>query len=874
MRLGMIKRMSSLLLFGFLFLLLWNQGSPIAKAATPTFKEKEVVISGEGEVYQLEILNQVAGSKYKWSSSDKSVVKVSNQGLLTSVSGGTATIKCKITYPSKKTKNLYCTVTVTIPAEDIDINNTKLDNGAHIMLVGTSYNFNRTITPKNSSDDTFWYIDASDSDTNPDAVRIDNPYNGTVTAMRTGKIVLVAAAVQNASLEDAQASEIKDAVIIEVVGTAAEVISAEMTNSKTIKVVFGKAINSSTVINTNGTLSNNVQVSRLVGSNGETAKDPGMLSASLSGNSTVLTITAGNYFQGDYGVTFYNSIRTASGEALYQDYFKLSYNKEITYDDTTNTDTDTSDNSSDDTTTVDTVIPKLASVSLDDSGTLNIITFSEKMDFTDLTVSDATTLSSSVKAQPATISYLNNKANYAVSSDGKSLYINLSAIDSDDYNKSFQVTLSGLTDTSGNYIANNYVTAVLRTDTSAQPQARPISVLRTSYNTVSAIFTRSIKTAGYAYVNGSICYGVVDSDNPKMINYTIPSYLTYLSGVQTVSIGYWNSYNVIATDDYASRMYEFSVYFTTEDIRPILVSYSFNSELNILTLTFNENVKLLVNQGTLTYTMGSSQYDKYTGSLYYTEASTVNNVIEINLSNLSLYGDYTFTLAEGFILDYYNNKSYSKTITISKVSGDGIANQLAEPYLIQQSTVNHSLIYVYFADKIDPATAQNPDNYSVASATIQEVNLISNTSDGAVVRLTMVKGSITTTGERAVTVTGIKGYNGSASQMADYTAKVSLSENVDPQLLSVKYNATTKNTIELTFNEAIKGSMTVSVRERTSQTILGSTVTVSGTKVIITLTSIPADGTYVNIYILSNSITDSSGNESIISPELSAFINY
>jgi uncharacterized protein YjdB len=119
-------------------MLLWNQSSPIVKAATPVLKETEVEISGAGEVYQLTILHKVANSKYQWSSSSKSVVTVNSNGLLTSVKKGTATIKCKITYPSQKTKNLYCNVTVTVPASDIEINNSNLDNGAHVMVVGTT----------------------------------------------------------------------------------------------------------------------------------------------------------------------------------------------------------------------------------------------------------------------------------------------------------------------------------------------------------------------------------------------------------------------------------------------------------------------------------------------------------------------------------------------------------------------------------------------------------------------------------------------------------------------------------------------------------------------------------------------------------------
>ena len=94
--------------------LLWLQGESDAFAATPSFKETKVEIIGEGETYQLDIKNKVDGSKYKWSSTNTKVARVSSKGLVTSVGKGSATIRCIITYPTNKTKTLNCKVTVII----------------------------------------------------------------------------------------------------------------------------------------------------------------------------------------------------------------------------------------------------------------------------------------------------------------------------------------------------------------------------------------------------------------------------------------------------------------------------------------------------------------------------------------------------------------------------------------------------------------------------------------------------------------------------------------------------------------------------------------------------------------------------------------
>jgi hypothetical protein len=875
MKISNLKRLRFLLVLGFLLPLLWNQNSTIAKAATPSFKKEEIEISGVGEVYRLEVLNKKEKSTYQWSSSNSKVAKVSSRGVITTVNKGFTRIKCRITYASGKTKNLYCDVSVIIPATEIKINYTSEKNGAYVMMVGESYNFNRTITPSNSSDKTYWSIDASNTEANPNAIRIDNSSNGTVTALRRGKVVLVATAAKQSTAKAAEDSYVKDAVIIEVVGASAEVVSAEIINSQKIRVVFGTAIRESTVVNSSGNLSSNIMVAQLDDSSGNTAKDPGILTASLSSDSKTLTITSSNYFQGRYGITFSNSILTTEGKAIYKDYFELNYSDGSTPEDTVE-DTDDTDDSDPDDSVIDTGAPRVASTVLDDNGMTTIITFTEKMDFSKFKVTDAKALSSASTVQSSTISFLNSESNYNFSSDGKSILINLSGINAEDYNKAFTVAISNITDIAGNELESDSIVVSVHTETALKAQARPISVVRSSYDTITATFSRSIRTPGYVTINNSgYYYGEVDSDNNKKVNYKISAYDATLTGTQTVSIGHWDSYNVILNDTYANEMHDFKVYFITEKVRPVLTSYDFNSDLNILTLKFSEKVSLNSDKGSLEYTMASYHQDNNIGSLNYSEASTVDNVIEITLSNITLYGDYTFTLPEGFVLDNYQNLSNSRKITIYK-NGDEEegANKLAEPYSIYQSEVNHSFVYIEFADKLDVTTALDINNYNISGATVEELKLISNTVNGATVRLTLGKGTIAATGDKKISISGLKGYNGSSSQMADYSTQLKLIENKVPELLNIKYDATAKNVIVLTFSEQIKGSMLLTVQERSTGNSIGNTVTVSGDKVSITLGSIPNDGTYLQIYVHYNGIIDLNDNESTINPVLNAFVNY
>lgn len=873
------RRIAYLFVFGIILFISWNHGSSLAKAAAPAFKEKKIEIDSIGKTYQLEILNKVKGSTYKWSSSDTSVAKVTSKGLITTMNKGSAEIKCKITYSSKKTKTIYCYITVTIPADKIEISNVEKKNGAFIMRVGDRYNFNRTLTPTNSSDLTYWYLDASNGEANPNAVRIDDSSSGKVTALRRGKIVLVAAAAKEASQEAAKMSEIKDAIIIEVVGVSPEVISADIVNSKQIKVAFGTTIRESTIIS-GGRLSSNITIDRLADS-GTTAKDPGILTAALSSNLRTLTITASNYFDGSYSISFNNGILTTDGTALYPYSVKLKYPKDTSNENVQEDDDDYYDDPIDYDETeeeepvIDLTAPELASVELDDSGMITVINFKEKMDFSDFKVSGAKAALSTAQVQASTISFLNNKSNYSFSSDGKSIYINLTDISTLDYNKVFLVTISGLTDTSGNKLAEGSLVVSIRTETAPKPQARPLAVMRTSYNIITATFDRSIKDPGYVMINnGSYYYGEVDADNRRLVHYKISSYDAALTGTQKVSIGHWEAYNVIAQDTYANNMYDFSVYFITEDIRPLMTNYSYNPDLKILTLTYNENVSLRTEKGYLEYAMNSGRVDTGKGYIEYAKANVFGNVIEITLKNISLYGNYTLTIPEGFVLDDYRNQSFSATATIIIGNGTEGTHALAEPFSVYQSEDNHSFIFVEFAEKLDEASAVDKTNYYMYGAVIDNAVLIRNDMNGALVRLTLTKGSVATSGKHKITVSGLKGYNGSSSEMVSYSTDINIIENKDPEFKSIQYNATTKNTIEMKFTEAIKGTMVVNVQDRSTGAAIGNTITVNGDTVYITLSVIPADGTYLKIFVTNNSITDLSGNGSTINPEYTAFVNY
>ncbi len=814
------------------------QGETVALAATPSFRETKVEIVGEDETHQLEIKDEVAGSKYKWSSSNTKVARVSSKGVVTSVGKGSANIKCKITYPNKKTKTLTCKVTVIIPATKLKINNAKEENGAHILQVGETYNFNRDIFPANSSDKTYWSLGRSDKD----CIQITNSSSGIVKAVAPGKAILIATAARTATEEDAAKSIVNDAIIIEVVAPSATVGSANITGSTEIKVVFDSPIDEKTVIGQNDVLLDSIGISLKKNIKGVIAADPGKLTAKLSADKKTLTITAANNFEGEYGINFTNKIKTTDGVAIDEYYKQLSY--------------------------VDDVPPDVAEIQLDDSGMIAKIVFTEAIDFTGFQVTGGGLLpgSSNVPADRVTTSILNNKNNYIPSEDKRSLSINLSNIAYTDFNKILTVTISGIKDMSGNIPKNYTIPVYLRTDNTPKPQARLLTIVRTGYNTLTATFDRSIEFAGYGSItNGSILTGVVDTRNPRQAHYTMLDSDAQKTGSQTISLSGWQGYNVDPKDTTSYQTHTRTVNFDVDKSSPYRVSYDFDPETSVLTLVYNKEVTLTNSTGIFNATLVTVTDEiRPNNSITYTAMTSDDpKVIKLKIGNMTLLGNYTFTLDQFFVRDNFRNYAIASSITLN--NSTGVDLELPGPYLVAQSSTNPSQIFLEFANMLDVSSAQDVRNYSIPGVTIINARLEKNTkNEGATVVLTVADGSIDITLDRPLVINGVTSYSGVYGPIVDHTVTVHLKDNKKPYFIEpAVFDKNKMNEIRLTFSEEIEGSMTVRVTQLGSYNYeIGNTVTVSGTNVIISLNSIPDRNSYLRIEIISNNIVDLSGNQS------------
>ncbi|MGB8452970.1 MAG: Ig-like domain-containing protein [Anaerocolumna sp.] len=814
-------------------------------AAKPAMSVASKTVIGENQEFKLSIKNLTKSNvkSSSWYSTNKKVVTVSD-GYVTSAGKGTAYIKCKITYKNGTVIIPSCKVTVKIPATAIEITNAQDDisnNSRQVIAVGDTYDFNSKLTPANADN----YITYTISNT--DYATVDK--KGIVMGKKPGFVTLTAKAnltkpADYKNLLD-KVLVLKDSINLEIVSKTVKVTSVELTDTTTLTVTFDEAIDEKTLLNDNKQLLNNITITTKSDSNGVIASALGTLTGSLSSDGKTFIIKTTGYFNGLYGIKFSGNIQTTDSEPLMEYYKTLSL--------------------------YDTEAPEYKNYTIDDTGLIASINFSEAMNYTGLKIEDVEQASGSSTAKASTITRLSQKSNYKASDDGKSLTIDLSLMSSVDQDKRFKIVFSGLKDRAGNYPDNDRITAYLATDTTAKPQAKLVSLVRTDTNTLTATFTRAIETPGKVLLsNGEVINGTVDEDNTKQVTYTLDSDSAKLTGKQEVNIGYWDSYNVKTSDDSADDYKEVKVNFTIVTTVPELSDYELFVETDdgesiySLILTFDKEVTLLDDDGTFIARLVTDDGDVYNDYIigYTADADDTIVTVVLDSDDLDQAGTYTITIPEEFVEDDYGNTNLEETVKIDNTEGSSTA--LPKPKAIVQSDDDASIIYVTFANQLDEDTAEDVGNYDIEDADIKSAELIDNSSGGATVELTLEEGCITKTSKYSVTISGITGYHSTYTEMEEYEALVTLHENTGPEIED--YDYTYPDTITITFDETLAGTASFQVLQDGVDLVEYSKI--SGKKVIITLEDKPTMDEEVEIVPTSyNHITDKYGNEAEIDSE-------
>ena len=173
-----------------------------------------------GESYDFNILNKIAGSAYKWTSSDAKIATVNQSGLVKAKKAGTATISCAITTGSM-TYQLVATVyvknSVNVPAKKISI-----VNKVQSLFIGDEYNLNKSFEPISSKDFVNW------TSSNTNVATVDK--NGIVKGLAEGTVKITATTSTGAS----------DSVTIKV--SAATTVSDQSSLEKALKSALATSI--------------------------------------------------------------------------------------------------------------------------------------------------------------------------------------------------------------------------------------------------------------------------------------------------------------------------------------------------------------------------------------------------------------------------------------------------------------------------------------------------------------------------------------------------------------------------------------------------------------------------------------------------------
>lgn len=895
----MKKGLAFLLSFVMVLALIGVQAPITAKAAeeiTFSCTTKSIAIGG---TYTLTV-DGVTDNKatYSWSSSQSGVAVVSSKGMITGISAGSATIKCKITLSDDSTKTLSCKVTVKehTPAESIAISNAKCDTiNAHILKVGESYDFNRTLTPATSNDKTYWYIQ------DEDYAQVDS--SGVVTAKKEGITMLVAQAGIDRIDAELPTNTVVDYVYLYIVSADAsqsnpttkpsivptrpttptitvtptptvppvmtvtptptiaptEIITPSPAPTVTetpvygeaavtrvsllsfdeLQIVFGQPVEKSTVVKTNGTLTEYIDI---VGRSN--ALDYGDLTGELSEDGMTLVLRASNGFDGIYQVSITSGIKTIHGGMI------ASYSEQKRLSDTIN--------------------PYYIETKVDEKGYINTIYFSEPIDITNLEIVGAENCSSD------TADILRYIGNYTLAEDGKSMSIDLGGIDYEDENKNLVVVMNGICDKAGNFTSPYSLRITLRADTKFRAVANLLSIERISLTEVVATFDGMLIDAGELTVGSYTVPGEVDIENEYKAIYQLNESQQKLTGKQLVTVNKWYSYYATGA---ANNTKQYIVDFTPSASSPVLkdTTISQSTEENIVittvTLVYDKNVHLLKSTGTLQVTLAGNNGYIIPMDVMYTAKEDGNKiVITIDDSQMSTSGEYTITIPAYFCADTYYNYTTEKMITV-KVDVESAA-KLAAPYEIIQDSNDANKIYVKFDSMLDKASAETIQNYIINSATPANATLIEQTENGATVCLTLPAKAIQYTGTYPIQIRNIKGYGNAMNKMDTYKTMITLVENTPPVVASAKLISS--NEVVLTFKESsqLQGYADFAVYlPGTTKDIAKYAYIAEGNTVYIELNSVTSGQVVVEPTIFCE-LHDENGNKAVLQKAYTATKSY
>lgn len=384
-----------------------------------------------------------------------------------------------------------------------------------------------------------------------------------------------------------------------------------------------------------------------------------------------------------------------------------------------------------------------------------------------------------------------------------------------------QITFVAATDLSGNIISPNPSTVTVKKGDKDGVAPTLTSVNQTGPNTFQLLFSEEIQPL-YPYDlsiksgQTSISANKVEKDpkNGRLFNVTVDS-KSILQGITTIG----TASNRVITDLSGETATFSTVYnFIRDDRAPVLMSSEIVYEDNVeyLQLTFDKPVQL-----------GAYAKASFTGSymnnhiLYELSRGPQSDIhsvkdqpTKVRIKIAGMLGPYDLKGAsyDGklFLLNVTNlygvpinevqNVKFTRNGDLN-VNGNKLALTQNNP--IQTSATDYSIkdnniIYLNFNYPVDPALAQNVQNYIIDNAQVESA--VVEASNLNRIKLTLKKDSNYFSGIRNFTIKGLRAAN-SMESFDEVRTSVNLKENIAPKVVNV--NVSNSQSLELVFSEPV-----------------------------------------------------------------------
>ncbi|MFF2174838.1 S-layer homology domain-containing protein [Lysinibacillus sp. NPDC058147] len=447
-----------------------------------------------------------------------------------------------------------------------------------------------------------------------------------------------------------------------------------------------------------------------------------------------------------------------------------------------------------------------------------------------------------------------------------------------------QITFVGAADLAGNIISPNSSTVTVKKGDKDGVPPTLSSVTQTGPNTFQLLFSEDIQPLtryDLSVKSGqtSISVNTVEKDpkNGRLFNVTVDPRSTLLGNT---TIG--TAPGSVITDLSGETATFSTLYnFIRDDKAPALLNSEivYEDSVEYLQLTFDKPVQLGVNAKasfTGSYMNNYILYEVSRGS--QSDIRIVKDQptkLRVKMADLLLSHDIKGALYDGKlnlfnVTNLYGVPVYEvKNVKFTRNGDLNINNYklalLPTNNAIQTSVTDPSsikdnnIVYLNFNYPVDPALAQNVQNYSIDGAQVESA--IVEGSNLNRIKLTLKKDSNYNSGIRNITIRGLRAAN-SMELMDEVRTLIDLKENIAPKVTNVY--VMNSETLVLTFSEAVTNvrSMDFNI-EVNDLPVTATTGLQSNNSVLITTTQkLFENGRSVKIQASqSNAITDVSGNK-------------